>query len=100
MAMFSKLKQFKEVRDQAKKARSVLEEVRVEGSGGWGKVKVGMTGNQEVTHVTIDPELLAGKDGKKVGEAAKDAFNDAVKKAQREMADLVKKGDLKLPDLG
>jgi len=37
-----------------------------------------MNGNQEVTSVTIDPELLADKG--KLEDAVKEAYNDTVKK--------------------
>ena len=98
MTMFSKLKQYKDLHDQAKKIQHVLKDVTVEGSGGWGKVKVSMNGNQEVTSVSIDQELLADK--AKLETAVKEAYNDTVKKAQRSMADAMKKsGGLNLPGL-
>lgn len=96
--MFSKLKQFKDLRDQAKKIQDVLKDVSVEGTAAWGKVKVVMNGNQEVTSVTIDPELMADKG--KLEAAMKEAYNDTVKKAQRAMADQMRKsGNLNLPGL-
>lgn len=98
MTMFSKLKQFKDLRDQAKKIQDVLKDVSVEGSAAWGKIKVVMNGNQEVTSVMIDPDLMADKG--KLEDAVKEAYNDTVKKAQRAMADQMRKsGDLKLPGL-
>jgi len=98
MTMFSKLKQFKDLRDQAKKIQDVLKDVSVEGTAAWGKVKVVMNGNQEVTSVTIDPELMADKN--KLEDAMKEAYNDTVKKAQRAMADQMRKsGNLNLPGL-
>ncbi len=99
-AMFSKLKQFKELRDQAKKIQGALKDVAVEGSGAWGKVKVQMNGTQEVQSISIDPELL-GEGGKsKLESAMKEAFNDALKKAQRRMAETMKKtGGLNIPGL-
>ncbi|HBW74011.1 MAG: hypothetical protein UX10_C0001G0049 [Candidatus Magasanikbacteria bacterium GW2011_GWA2_45_39] len=88
MAMFSKLKQFKNLRDQAKKVQDVLGQESVEGTAAWGKIKITMTGNQQVTVVSIDPELL--KDQKKAEDAVKDAINDAMKKVHRVMADKMK----------
>ncbi len=96
--MFSKLKQFKDLRDQAKKIQDTLKDVSVEGSAAWGKIKVAMNGNQEVTSVSIDPELLADK--AKLETAVKEAYNDTVKKAQRAMAEQMRKsGNLNLPGL-
>ncbi len=88
MAVFSKLKQFKDLRDQAKKVQGVLGQESVEGSAAWGKIKIAMTGNQEVTSVHIDPELFT--DQKKTEDAVKDAINDAMKKVHRVMADKMK----------
>ncbi len=98
MTMFSKLKQIKDLRDQAKKIQETLKDVTVEGSGAWGKITVRMNGNQEVTSVNIDPELLADK--AKLEAAVKDAYNDTVKKAQRAMAEAMKNsGGLNIPGL-
>src|SRR5688500_1562666 len=98
MTMFSKLKQFKDLRDQAKKSQDARSDLSVEGSGAWGKVKIVMNGSQEVSSVTIDPELMADK--AKLEAGLKEAFNDTTKKAQRSMAEAMKKtGGLNLPGL-
>jgi len=86
--MFNKLKQFKDIRDKAKTLQSSLAQEKVEGSAAWGKIKVEMDGNLSVTSVTIDPELLADK--AKTESGVKDAVNDAVKRAQRKMAERMK----------
>lgn len=98
MTMFNKLKQFKDLRDQAKKIQELLQDVTVEGTAAWGKVKVTMNGNQEVTAVSIEPELLSDK--AKLEDAVKEAYNDTVKKAQRAMAEQMRKsGNLNIPGL-
>ncbi len=97
--MFSKLKQFKDLRDQAKKIQDLLKDVTVEGTAAWNKVKITMNGSQEVTAVSIDPEVIAGG-ASKVESAVKDAINDAVKKSQKAMADTMRaSGDFKLPGM-
>ena len=88
--MFNKLKQVKDLRDQAKTMQSALGEITVEGSGGWGKVKLTMDGNQHVQSVEVDEALLQTSEKKKLESAFKDAVNDAVKKAQRKMAEKMK----------
>jgi DNA-binding YbaB/EbfC family protein len=88
--MFEKLKQVKDYRDKAKKIQSALKDEHVEGSGGWGKVKISMDGNQEVQDVTIAPELLAPNRGTELEKSVKDAINDAIKSAQKKMAARVK----------
>jgi DNA-binding YbaB/EbfC family protein len=96
--MFNKLKQVKDMRDKAKKLQGMLAEENVEASAAWGKVKVVMDGNQSVQSVEIDPEMLSDK--RKLEDAMKDAYNDAVKKAQKMMVDKMRKsGDLNIPGL-
>ncbi|MBI4458226.1 YbaB/EbfC family nucleoid-associated protein [Candidatus Uhrbacteria bacterium] len=96
--MFSKLKQFKDLRDKAKQLQSALSGLKVEGSGGWGKVKVTMDGNQTILDLVIDDALLADK--AKLQSGLKEALQDALKKAQRLMMDTMKDvGGLDLPGL-
>lgn len=95
--MFSKLKQFKELRRQAKTLQSTLSEEKIEASAAWGKIKMVMDGNQEVQSVIVDPELLSRKE--KLEEAIKEVTNEAVKKAQRKMAEKIKQGGFKMPEL-
>ncbi|GMU25673.1 YbaB/EbfC family nucleoid-associated protein [Patescibacteria group bacterium] len=86
--MFNKLKQFKDIRERAKGIQSALAKERAEGSGGWGKVKVIMDGNQKVLDVMIDESLM--KDKPALANAVKDAVNDAVGKIQRIMQSKMK----------
>jgi DNA-binding YbaB/EbfC family protein len=80
--MFEKLKQIKDLREQAKKLQDALSTVSAQGSAAWGKVTVTISGTQQVTAVSIDPAML-GEGGKAALESAlKDAFNDATKHIQ------------------
>ena len=97
--MFNKLKQFKELRNQAKQIKGTLAQESAEGSAEWGKVKVKMNGNQEVLEVEIDPELLNADNKKKLESAIKEATNDAVKKVQRIMAEKMKESGFSLPEM-
>lgn len=85
--MFNKLKQFKDLRSQAKTMQSALaqESVTEEKNG----VKLVMNGNMEITELTLNPELsLEIQAG-----AVKTCFNEAIKRTQRLMAK-------KLQDMG
>jgi len=98
--MFTKLKQFKDMRDKAKQLQSALATEVVEGSGAWGKVKVTMDANMAVSAVAVSEELLAASGKGKLEAAVKDAINDAVKKAQRKMVEKMRSsGDFKVPGL-
>ena len=78
--MFSKLKQFKDMRSSAKKAQEILSSETVTGQGAWGKILIKMTGTFDVQEVTIDEALTGKKQELQTG--VKDAINDAVKKVQ------------------
>lgn len=84
--MFSKLKQIKDLRGQAKEMQNQLAKETVEVTAAWGKIKLTMNGNQEVLNIEIDPELLSVNNKSKLEDGMKDAFNDAVKKIQKVMA--------------
>ncbi len=89
--MFSKLKQFQDLKSRAKTLQTALGQERAEGSAGWGKVKIGMDGNQHVQNVAIDPELMA--DREKLQTLIREATNHAMTKIQKMMA-------TKLKDMG
>jgi DNA-binding YbaB/EbfC family protein len=98
--MFSKLKQFKDLRDKAKKLQNALAGHSVEGSGGRGKVKVTMDGNQSVTGLAVDDALLAPSEKEKLQSALKEAVNDALKKAQKLVMEKMKEiGGMDLPGM-
>ncbi|OGF20337.1 hypothetical protein A2Y83_04975 [Candidatus Falkowbacteria bacterium RBG_13_39_14] len=82
--MFNKLKQFKDMRDQAKQMQNALSKETAEGTGAWGKVKVTMDGNMEIIKLEIADEMMANKE--KLADGIKDAHKDAMKRIQKIMA--------------
>jgi DNA-binding protein YbaB len=78
--MFNKLKQFKDLRSQAKTLQNTLaqESVTLEKNG----VSLTMNGNMEVTSLAINETLSKSS----LENILKDQFNDAVKKIQKIMA--------------
>ena len=79
-SMFEKLKQLKDLRDQAKTMQSVLaeEKITVNDHG----INLTMNGNMEVIALTIDDDVVR----EKIAGHVKDAINEATKKTQRVMA--------------
>ncbi len=79
--MFNKLKQFKDLRSQAKTMQNALaaESISVDKGG----VRLTMNGNMEVTALSL-PEGLAKEATERI---VKDLFNDTIKKTQRIMAE-------------
>lgn len=88
--MFSKLKQFKDLKDRAKAMQDMLAQEHAEGTSGWGKVKVIINGNQHVDAVSIDPSTLTDRANLEL--LIKDAFNDAIDKMQRNLATKLREG--------
>ncbi len=96
--MFNKLKQFKEMRSKAKNLQNLLADEKAEATAAWGKIKMTINGNQEVTAVSVDKEMLADKE--KLESAIKDVTNEAIKKTQRLMAEKLRsQGDFKWPGM-
>ena len=84
MSVFSKLKQFKDLRDQGKKLQGALagESVTTHSNG----VALTMDGNLQLTGVAIDDEMLNPAKKEKLQNAIKDAHGEAAKKMQKIMA--------------
>ncbi|HAZ28179.1 MAG TPA: nucleoid-associated protein, YbaB/EbfC family [Candidatus Magasanikbacteria bacterium] len=84
--MFNKLKQFKDLRSQAKDLQSKLAEESVTIKKAGDSIVLTMDGNLTVTGLAIDEALLSKDKQEKLQTELKEAFNDAVKKIQRIMA--------------
>lgn len=97
--MFSKLKQFKDLRDKAKKAQDLFKDINAEGSAAGGRVKIAMDGNFKIDSVSIDESLLSPDNRSKVESGVKDAMADAIKKVQKGMGEAMRKGNVDLSDL-
>ncbi len=82
--MLNKLKQFKDIRDQAKTLQSALAEetVTVTEAG----VTLVMDGNMSIKSLDIKEEMLSPGKKAKLEKAMTNAFGDAMKKMQRIMA--------------
>lgn len=89
--MFNKLKQFKDLRDQAKTLQDELakETISVSSNG----VELTMNGNLEVSKVSVNDDLMNVSKKSKLEKAFIDAHKDALKKMQRVMA-------MKMKDMG
>ena len=99
MTMFSKLKQFKDLRSQAKTLKNQLEQKTVHVSVKGGKVSMVMDGNQDIVAIDIDPSLLSPDKKKELEEGLKEAFADAVKKVQRLMVETMRSSGMQLPGM-
>ena len=84
--MFSKLKQFKDLRDQGKKLQGALVGESVTTRTFGDKVVLTLDGNLAITGLAINPEVLTPDKKEKLENAIKEAHGDALKKMQRIIA--------------
>ncbi|MEK7540214.1 MAG: YbaB/EbfC family nucleoid-associated protein [Patescibacteria group bacterium] len=96
--MFQKLKQYKDLRDSAKKLQTQLsaETFHVETWGG--NVSMIMDGNQAVMALDIKADVLKPENKQKLEESIKEAVGEGVKKVQRSVAQKIQKGEIQVPD--
>lgn len=98
-SMLTKLKQFKDLRAQAKTMQNVLSQETTHGSGAGGKVNVVMDGTQKIISLDIDPTLLNLDSKKKIEQGVIDAIGGASKELQKIMAKKLQSGEMTMPDL-
>ncbi len=79
--MFNKLKELKDMRDQSKKMKEMLDEILVVGSGARGGVMITINGSHEILGVQINDDVERSA----IAQGIKDAFADANKQLQGEM---------------
>lgn len=84
--MFNKLKQLKDLRDQAKELQGKLAQESVTVRTAGDKLVMTLDGNLKMTGLAIDDSLLAVDQKEKLQNAIKEAHEDAMKKMQRIMA--------------
>ncbi|MFH1534405.1 MAG: YbaB/EbfC family nucleoid-associated protein [Patescibacteria group bacterium] len=98
--MFNKLKEVKDMRDQAKQLQNQLSQESVMTSSEGGKINLVMDGNQTVVSLDINPELLTPDKKEELEKGLRNVFNEAVKKIQRVIAQKMQAGNFKMPNLG
>lgn len=84
--MLTKLKQFKDMRSQAKTMQSALADESVTVKEAGDSVVMTMDGNLKMTGLAIDEDLLSPDKKTKLENAIKSAHENAMKKMQRIMA--------------
>ncbi|MBP9760897.1 MAG: YbaB/EbfC family nucleoid-associated protein [Candidatus Magasanikbacteria bacterium] len=84
--MLNKLKQFKDLRDQAKELQSTLSKESVTVEALQNKIVLTMDGNLALTGLAIDEELLSPAKKEQLQDGIKKAHEEALKKIQRIMA--------------
>ena len=83
--MLNKLKQFQNLRNQAKQMQTMLSQESITVKTAGDKVIMTMDGNLKMIALAIDDELLETAKKEKLQNAIKEAHADAMKKMQRIM---------------
>lgn len=97
--MFQKLKQYKDLRDTAKSAQSVLEKETVHADAVGGKIGIVIDGNQKILSIDIDDSLLTPSEKGTIEKGLKEAIESANKKLQKVMLKKIQSGELQMPDI-
>lgn len=84
--MFNKLKQFKDLRDQAKHLQSELEKEVISVNVAANQIVLTMNGNMKITGLAIDDTLLNPAQKEKLVNGIKEAHDEALTKMQRVLA--------------
>lgn len=98
---FNMLKQAQELKSKLDKAQKELSRLSVEGEAGHGAVKVTMNGQQKITSIKIDPEVINPNKAKDLEKLIMRAIEEASSKSQKAAAQQLKPltGGLKIPGL-
>lgn len=88
--MFNKLKQFRDLRSQAKNMQNALGQESITVKTANDKVIMTMDGNLKMTALAIDDELMSPDKKEKLQNGVKDAYAECLKKIQRVMATKMK----------
>lgn len=96
--MFNKLKQIKDLRNQAKQLQDQLGQETISSSSEGDKINLVMDGNQKVLAIEIDPQLLQPEKKETLENGLKEAYNEAIKKVQRIIAQKIQGGNFNLPN--
>lgn len=97
--MFSKLKQFKDLRQQAKQMQSQLSQESFTGEALSGRLKMTMDGTQKVLAVSVDPGLLNPDKQKTMEDGIKDLVENTLHQMQKSLSKKMRAGELKMPDM-
>ncbi len=91
----------KQAQQMQERLKQQMAELRVEASSGGGMVKVVINGAKQLVQLTIDPEVVSKDDVEMLQDLIVAAVNDAERKADEQMQNLVggMMGGMKIPGL-
>jgi DNA-binding YbaB/EbfC family protein len=91
----------KQAQQMQERLKQQMAELRVEASSGGGMVKVVINGAKQLLELTIDPEVVSKDDVEMLQDLIVAAVNDAQRKADEQMQNLVggMMGGMKIPGL-
>lgn len=95
------MKQANQMQLRMKKAQEELAKNEYEATSGGGAVKVKVNGSQQITSLTIDPEVLKDGDAEMLQDMITSATNEALKTAKETSAKEMEKitGGMNIPGM-
>jgi DNA-binding YbaB/EbfC family protein len=95
------MKQAQKMQAQIAKVQEELAQKTVEASAGGGMVTVVVNGKQEITSITIEPEVIDASDKEMLQDLVVAAVNEGLRKSQEMVSEEMKKitGGLQIPGL-
>lgn len=95
------MKQANQMQMRMKKAQEELAKATYEGTSGGGAVKVTVTGDNLISAIAIDPEVIKAGDAEMLQDMVMTATNDAMKKAKETSAKEMEKitGGMNIPGM-
>jgi len=97
--MFDKLKQLKDLKEQAKQLEQNLAEEKVIVKSADGQVSLEMDGNQQLVSVEINPDLLAPEQKETLQADLKEAHDLGIKKIKTVIARKMYSSGMNLPGM-
>lgn len=97
--MFNKLKQYKDMRSQAKDVQNTLSEETVHADVG-GKVHIVMDGNQKIVSMEIDDEYMTPEKKDQLQKDIIECLERAQTKVKQMLITKMRSGELNMPDMG
>jgi len=99
MSVFSKLKQFKDMRDQGKKLQAALKDETASATAAGGQVSIVLDGNLKINRLEIAPEMMSPDKKERLQSAVKEAHNEALERMQKIISGKVRETGVTLPGM-
>ena len=89
--MNNMIKQAQKMQENLLKAQKELEEATYDITAGGGAISLTITGDNQITNISINPDVVDPDDVEMLEDLIMSAFNEAIKKVEKEKGDRMSK---------